>query len=479
MQQGRTSPAGAIALGRALRSRWRQSFVASATLLALLGVGLMAIVVSRVAGQQIRDDALDRATERAQIVARSSFAPRLPAQGQPLSKSAMAELDAQQRAARESEPGAGTRLWARNGQLLYPAGAAGATPSAPVRSAFAGSGGSRREGGRLVTAVPVARNGGSAPAAVLELSLPYAATQKDVNDRTRRLQLALVAAAIALYLLFLPALIRAGRAVRSYYDPRRVALLRDLKQAIARGELRLAFQPIADARSGEVRTAEALIRWYHPERGKIPPDRFIPQAEGTEAMGPLTLHVFELALTQVAAWRDKGLDLRVAVNVSAAGLLDRDLPGHISAIASKLGVWPSPLEVEITEGAVMEYPAFATEVLGELAALGLGVVAIDDFGTGYSSLARLHELPLDTLKIDQSFVRRMSIDGDETVVRSIIELAHALHLGVIAEGVEDDDTWGRLRALGADYIQGYGLSQPLPAQEFVEWLARREHALPA
>ena len=451
--------------------------MASATLLAFVGVGALALVVSSVAGSQIEDDALDRATERAEIVARSSFAPRLPERGKPLSARAVRELQAQERAARASEPGAVTRLWARSGKLLYAREAGAARPPEHVRKALAGKAESRRAGDRLVTAVPVVRRQGSAPEAALELSVPYARTQSDVSDRTRRLQLALAAAALALYLLFLPALIRAGRAVRSYYDPRRVALLRDLQRAIDEGQLRLEFQPIADARTGDVRTVEALIRWYHPERGRIPPDRFIPDAERTEAIVPLTLHVFELALQQIARWRMQGIELRVAVNVSGAGLLDPSLPGHISALASRLGVWPSSLEVEVTEGAVMEDPVGASEILRELTELGLGVIAIDDFGTGYSSLARLHELPLDTLKIDQSFVRRMSRDGEDTVVRSIIELAHALRLGVIAEGVEDDDTWGRLRALGCDYIQGYGLSEPLPADEFTEWLSRRGRVL--
>jgi EAL domain-containing protein (putative c-di-GMP-specific phosphodiesterase class I) len=445
--------------------------VASATLLALLSVGILAFVVARVAGDQIERDALDRATERAQIIARSSFAPRLPDGSRPLSRRAVRELDAQQRAARQSEPGAVTRLWGRD-RPLYPSGGRGA-PSKQVLEAFGGTATSAHSGARLVTAVPVIGSSGT-PEAALELSLPYAPTSAAVADRIRRLQLALGGAALALYLLFLPPLFRAGRAVRSYYDPRRMALLRDLKRAIERGELELEYQPIAHARTGVVRTAEALIRWHHPERGAIQPDRFIPDAERTEAIGPLTLHVFELAFRQVAKWRDEGLDLRVAVNVSAAGLLDDDLPDQVSALAARLGVWPSSLEVEVTEGAVMQDAVHASVILRRLTSLGLGVIAIDDFGTGYSSLARLHELPLDTLKIDQSFVRRMSEDGDDTVVRSIIELSHALGLGVIAEGVEDEDTWGRLRTLGADYVQGYALSRPLPPDEFSRWLDRHD-----
>jgi EAL domain-containing protein (putative c-di-GMP-specific phosphodiesterase class I) len=134
------------------------------------------------------------------------------------------------------------------------------------------------------------------------------------------------------------------------------------------------------------------------------------------------------------------------------------------------------LEIEITEGAVVQDPREAAAVLGRIAAIGLRVIAIDDFGTGYSSLARLHELPLDTLKIDQSFVMRMAADGDPAVVRSVIELAHALRLDVIAEGVEDEATARRLSDLGAEYLQGYHVSRPISAHELVSWL---EDRLPA
>jgi EAL domain-containing protein (putative c-di-GMP-specific phosphodiesterase class I) len=187
-------------------------------------------------------------------------------------------------------------------------------------------------------------------------------------------------------------------------------------------------------------------------------------------MWPLTVHIFELVVRQARAWRDAGLDLRIAVNVSSADVIDPRLPGELSRLLRENGIGADALEIEVTEGGLMSDPAEARDVLRQIAEQGLGVVAIDDFGTGYSSLARLHELPVDELKIDQSFVMRMAEDGDETVVRSIIELAHALKFEVIAEGVESEDTWSRLAEMGADYVQGYVMTHPLAAPEFETWV---------
>jgi EAL domain-containing protein (putative c-di-GMP-specific phosphodiesterase class I) len=151
-------------------------------------------------------------------------------------------------------------------------------------------------------------------------------------------------------------------------------------------------------------------------------------------------------------------------------VIDPRLPAELRRLLEEHRVDPSMLEIEVTEGAVMDEPEEARAVLGQITELGLGVLAIDDFGTGYSSLARLHELPLDELKIDQSFVMRMARDGDETVVRSIVDLGHALGFRVIAEGVETEETWSRLEEIGVDYVQGYVMTRPLPAGELIAWL---------
>ncbi|HEX2086060.1 MAG TPA: EAL domain-containing protein, partial [Solirubrobacteraceae bacterium] len=320
------------------------------------------------------------------------------------------------------------------------------------------------DGEVLRSAAPVVRRRGAPVAAALELTLPYGPVADDVADRTRRLVVALAIVALLVYLLALPALLRAARALRAQYDPRRVELVRELKRAIAKGELEVHFQPIAEAATRRPHSAEALVRW------NVPPDRFIPIVEGTEVMWPLTLHVLDLAIVECARWRADGHDVAVAVNVSGAVLHDRRLGREVQAMLERRGLPPEALEIEVTEGAVMSDAEGAASVLRGLTAIGISVIAIDDFGTGYSSLARLHELPLDTLKIDQSFVLRMAHEGDASIVCSIIELAHALGLKVIAEGAEDEATIERLAQLGCDYVQGYGLTKPLPPEEFTAWL---------
>jgi EAL domain-containing protein (putative c-di-GMP-specific phosphodiesterase class I) len=376
-------------------------------------------------------------------------------------------------------------LWRSDGALIFGSASrssgTGGAPAAPpvVRAALAGRPATdvQRDGAtdtsadsRLTSAVPVRRAKSGPVAAALELRLPYAPVGKDIRDRTRRLYIALLVAALVAYALALPALIRAGRAVRAQYDPRRLALMRELRRAMKHGELAIHYHPIADARTGKVHTAEALVRWHHPRRGVIGPDRFIPQIEPTELMWPLTVHIFDLVVRQAREWRDVGLDVRTAVNVSSADVIDPRLPGELERLLKKHGVGADALEIEVTEGAVMSDPQEALAVLARLTAQGVGVIAIDDFGTGYSSLARLHELPLDELKIDQSFVMRMARDGDDTIVRSIVELGHALGFRIIAEGVETAEVWQRLADVGVDFVQGYVMTRPLPAGEFIDWL---------
>jgi EAL domain-containing protein (putative c-di-GMP-specific phosphodiesterase class I) len=248
--------------------------------------------------------------------------------------------------------------------------------------------------------------------------------------------------------------------------------MRDVKRGMRHGEFVIHYHPIAEAGTGEVHTAEALVRWQHPSRGLIAPDRFIPLIEPTELMWPLTVHIFDLVLQQARRWSDEGLRLRTAVNVSTADVIDPRLPTELGRLLARHRVDPELIEIEVTEGAVMSEPEQARAVLAQINKLGLGVLAIDDFGTGYSSLARLHELPLDELKIDQSFVMRMAREGDDTVVRSIVDLGHALGFRIIAEGVETEETWNRLEDLGVDYVQGYVMTRPLPADELIAWLQR-------
>ena len=466
-----------LALGRGVRNRWRRSFIASITVVALLGVVAFALVIGRVVKAQIEDQAFARAKDAAQITARAGFAPRLPAPGRRLSARDLTDLDRQLASTRARDPRIDMRLWARDGALLYARDrrVIGTRPprSSTIRAALGGRSATAVRGDTLQTAVPIVRQAGGPVAAALQLSLPYAPVEADVRERTRRLWIALGIVSLLAYALALPTLRRAARALRTQDDPRRVELVREQRRALARDELELHFQPIAEARTGDVSTVEALIRWEHPRHGTMSPERFVAAVEGTDVVWPFTLRVFTLALEQRARWRAAGLELDVAVNVSGSILHDRRLPDEVAGLLERCDVPAGALEIEVTEGAVMTDAAGAANVLRRLTEMGVGVIAIDDFGTGYSSLARLHELPLDRLKIDQSFVLRMSKEGDDTVVRSIVDLAHALGLAVIAEGVEDTETWQALVALGCDFVQGYALTPALPAEAFSEWLAAR------
>jgi diguanylate cyclase (GGDEF)-like protein len=253
-------------------------------------------------------------------------------------------------------------------------------------------------------------------------------------------------------------------------SPERLALIADLRQAVERRELTVAYQPKVDPRTGRVVGAEALARWDHPVHGPIPPDVFIPLAEHSGLVWPLTLHVLEVALRSRAEWARDGHDLHVAVNLSPNSLLDAALPELVARLLEATGNPPRALTLEITESTILTDPAGSLATLERLHALGVEI-SIDDFGTGYSSLGRLRELPLHEVKIDKSFVQRIAEDHrDRAVVRSAVQLGHALDLRVVAEGVEDAGTYAYLAAEGCDVVQGYLLSRPLPAGEFATWL---------
>ena len=261
------------------------------------------------------------------------------------------------------------------------------------------------------------------------------------------------------------------------YDPehdrnshQKLALAAELRATLEAGGLQVHYQPKAAVGTGRVIGVEALVRWIHPERGFIPPDEFIPLAERTGLIHHLTECVLDLALTQQRAWREVGYDINVAVNVSAGTIL---APGFLESLKGRLKRLHVPgeaLTLELTESQVMADPDRAVAVLRSLREVGIRV-SIDDFGTGYSSLSQLKRLPVDELKIDKSFVFGMCRDDDDAViVRSTIELAHNLGLQVVAEGVEDAETWQRLASLRCDSAQGYYLSRPVPATELTTWL---------
>ena len=253
-------------------------------------------------------------------------------------------------------------------------------------------------------------------------------------------------------------------------NPLRLGLMGELRAAIAQGELLLHYQPKLDHTSGRVSGVEALLRWPHPVHGLIAPDQFIPLAEQTGLIAPLTWWVLETALAQCQTWARAGLLLGVAVNLSARTLHDLALPARITALLATYGVPAGLLTLEVTESALMADPTRALNVLTQLAEQGV-CLAIDDFGTGYSSLAYLKRLPVHQLKIDRSFIQHLVEGGaDAAIVVSTIGLGHHLGLRVVAEGVETAEAWQLLAASGCDVSQGYHLSRPVTATELERWL---------
>ncbi len=254
-----------------------------------------------------------------------------------------------------------------------------------------------------------------------------------------------------------------------------LGLLADLRHALTTGGLELHYQPVVAAATNRAVSVEALVRWPHPERGLVTPDHFIPLAEQTDLITPLTGWALETALQQERLWREAGLDLRVAVNLSMRTLHNPRLPATIADLLRRHDSAPARLTLEVTESAVMEDPEQAGAMLGRLRALGVRL-AIDDFGIGHSSLGYLKRLPVDTVKIDRSFVRDLSVGGrtgdarDTALVQAIIAMAHALSLSVVAEGVETVEEWRLLRVLGCEEGQGYYLGKAMRAANLEHWV---------
>jgi len=265
-----------------------------------------------------------------------------------------------------------------------------------------------------------------------------------------------------------------GNSAYAFYDPKsnphdpvRLTLVGELRRAIDERELVLHYQPKTIVRNGSVDSVEALLRWQHPERGLLMPDAFIPLAQETGLIRPLTLYVIEAAITQCLAWQRRGTVLSVAVNLSTRNLLDAHFPDDVAQLIAKSGIDPGLLELEITETTMLADPLRTKCVLERLSALGIRL-SIDDFGVGYSSLSYLKSLPISEIKIDRSFVAKMlECEDDAVIVRSTIDLGRNLGLEVVAEGVESAAIWDELGALGCDLGQGYFLSRPVPPEELL------------
>lgn len=253
-------------------------------------------------------------------------------------------------------------------------------------------------------------------------------------------------------------------------EARNIELQEKLRFAIENDQLQLHYQPKISHRLGCITGVEALVRWNHPERGMIPPDEFIPQAESSGLIQPLALWVLQEALRQSTKWHEKGYEFTVSVNLSTRNLLDGDLPARVAKLLELHHGRPEWLVFEITESAVMVEPARALETLTKLNKMGIQL-SLDDFGTGYSSLAYLKKLPVSEIKIDKSFIKDMELDANDTViVRSTIALGHNLGMKVVAEGVENEEIWDLLSALGCDASQGYYMSRPMTASAMDGWM---------
>jgi len=261
------------------------------------------------------------------------------------------------------------------------------------------------------------------------------------------------------------------------YDPdndpnsiNRLTLVSDFHDALENDGFSQYYQPKVDIKSGQVIGVEALLRWEHPEHGFISPTELIPLAEQTGMIKDLTRWVLKTAMQQCASWQQQGLELSVAVNLSMWDIQDARLADYIKELFECYAIDPQHLVLEITESAMMADPEHAIETMDRLAAMGIRL-AVDDFGTGFSSLSYLKRLPIHELKIDKSFVIDMcKNDHDAVIVRSTIDLSHNLGLAVVAEGVEDQETWDLLEILCCDKLQGYFISRPMTADLFEEWL---------
>jgi diguanylate cyclase (GGDEF)-like protein len=269
---------------------------------------------------------------------------------------------------------------------------------------------------------------------------------------------------------------RAGGSRHCFYAPsmdsdaqQNFDMVRDLRAAMANNELELYYQPKIDARSGKVTAAEALLRWQHPKHGLVMPGQFIPLAERSGLIGPLGNWVIEAACKQGRAWRDKGLRMRVAINLSAYQMRQDDIADRITEALGRYRIHPSLLTCEITESAAMEDTRATQETMRRLGELGTHL-SIDDFGTGYSSLSYLRQLPAEELKIDRSFVMDVEHSADaRAVVDAVVKLAHALGLKVVAEGVENPRQQQILVELGCDELQGYLFAKPMTARALLIW----------
>ena len=470
------------------RSPIRPGFLLSFTVVLAILVGGAGYAVSVVMSSDIRDEQVQGARQRATLLAQSAFAPVLNA-GSPgaLPLARLHRLDDASVAAGQSASFTSLAVWDRAGRILYATdhaqiGKRYLRPPSVVK-ALTGTVVSRVQarpaspvdkmaGKQVQIVVPLYAPGAKRPRAALELHMPYAPIAAAVSSSTRRVNLILIGALLLFLAAVGPRLVQASRALRKETDPRAKRLEAELRKGIDEQQLELHYQPKIDLRTGDVTSVEALLRWNHPKDGLLTPDAFLDAVSDSELVGPLTVHLIELALRDCAGWRARGVNAGVDVNLSAANVLDEQLPVEVQRLLERWELPARALGMELTEAAIHADPAKAQAVLRTLSDMGVRL-AVDDFGTGYSSLAVLRELPIREIKIDRSFVSGLtSSAADATIVRSTIGLAHDLDLSVVAEGIEDEVTLRRLAELGCDAGQGYLFSRPLAAEALMAWFER-------
>jgi EAL domain-containing protein (putative c-di-GMP-specific phosphodiesterase class I) len=261
---------------------------------------------------------------------------------------------------------------------------------------------------------------------------------------------------------------------------RRLQVEAELRAALSAAQLFLCYQPIVSPRDGIIRGFEALVRWRHPERGLVAPNEFIPIAEEAGLIGPIGEWVLQTACHQLRVWQQQcAQPLTMSVNVSAIQFTDGDVVDQVRRVLAETGIVPGSLKLELTESAVMSDPEHALAMFQQLKALGVGI-SLDDFGTGYSSLSHLRRLPIDTLKIDRTFVSQMDSDSEKRqIAELVIMLARVLGLDVVAEGAETAAEVGLLRDMGSDFVQGYYYFKPLEADSAAQLLKAQGPALAA
>jgi predicted signal transduction protein with EAL and GGDEF domain len=270
-----------------------------------------------------------------------------------------------------------------------------------------------------------------------------------------------------------------------YYDRgddqhtvRRLSMLSELRTAIENSGISLSYQPQLNLKTGVADSVEALVRWQHAVHGSVGPAEFVTLAESTDLIGPLTDWTLRQALADVAAWARRGVELRAAVNVSARVLQDGEFPQRLAALLKTSPVAPRQLELEITESAMLMDPDRARRTVGDLHALGV-LISIDDYGTGFSSLGYLRDLRVHALKLDKSFVIDLEVrQQNRVIVESTVQMAHALGLQVVAEGVETEWVKSYLQSIGYDLGQGFWIARPMPAEECLSWLLEFNGAPP-